>query len=328
LDSTTYELDYLIKDTLVAKQPCLLGGAKKALKTSIAIDMAISLATTTPFLGRFSIKRPCKTIVLSGESGIATLQETARRVCESKDVRLADIENLFWSTFLPRFNNNSHLNTLRRMIQETGCEVLIVDPCYLCMPGIDAANLFSQGALLRQVSDLCESNGVGLILAHHTKKGSNNQKENKLPELDDLAWAGFAEFARQWLLVGRREDFVPGSGEHKLWLSIGGSAGHSSSWAVDIEEGISGIPRHWEVTLCSADEARTEKKVSSLRERILNAAREFPNGETKTVILDAAKAKSNATTRAVFDSLVSDRQLVPHKVEKHGATYDGFRLAL
>jgi hypothetical protein len=226
------------------------------------------------------------------------------------------------------FNNTSHLNALKRMIHDAGCEVLIVDPAYLCMPGTDAANLFKQGEMLRRVSELCERNGVGLVLAHHTKKGSQNTSENKLPELDDLAWAGFAEFARQWLLVGRREDFVPGSGEHKLWLNVGGSAGHSSSWAVDIEEGRSGLPRHWEVTLFSATEARTEKKAAPLRKRIVDAARKFPNGESKTVILDAAKAKSNATTRAVFDSLVSDRQLVPHKIEKHGATYDGFRLAI
>jgi hypothetical protein len=181
LDSTTYELDYLIKDTLVAKQPCLLGGAKKALKTSIAIDMAISLATTTPFLGRFSIKRPCKVVVLSGESGIATLQETARRICESKDVRLADIENLFWSTFLPMFNNTSHLNALKRMIHDAGCEVLIVDPAYLCMPGTDAANLFKQGEMLRRVSELCERNGVGLVLAHHTKKGIAKHERKQTP---------------------------------------------------------------------------------------------------------------------------------------------------
>ena len=45
LDSNSYDLEYLIKDILVAKQPCVLGGPKKALKTSIAVDLGISLAT-------------------------------------------------------------------------------------------------------------------------------------------------------------------------------------------------------------------------------------------------------------------------------------------
>lgn len=327
LDSTSYELDYLIDDTLVAKQPCLVAGPKKALKTSILIALAIALATGRQFLGRMAVKRLCNVIVLSGESGMATLQETARRICESMGIVLSHVTNLFWSAFLPTFDDPRHLDALERMVEETGCEVLIVDPAYLCMPGTDAANLFTQGFLLRRVSELCQRHGVGLVLAHHMRKRgkTRNQSDNDPPELDDMAWAGFAEFARQWLLIGRREEFVPGSGEHKLWLSIGGSAGHSALWAVDIDEGVSGEPRHWEVSLSSPSEARTERKARSIRQRLLDAAREFPDGQTKTGIFETAKLKSDIANRNVFDALVNEGLLVPHEVKKNGTAHLGFR---
>ena len=329
LDGDSYELDYLIENMLVAKQPCIVAGPKKALKTSILVALGIALATGERFLGQFYVKRPCKVIVLSGESGMATLQETARRICNSMRVQLSAIDNLYWSDFLPTFNDATHLDALDRMIQEVGCEVLIVDPAYLCMPGNDAGNLFIQGSLLRKVSDVCQRHGVGLILAHHTRKqGKTNTRAHKQPpELDDMAWAGFCEFARQWLLIGRRENFVPGSGEHKLWLSVGGSAGHSALWALDVEEGLSGMPRYWKVRLSATAEAREEEKTGRTRQRLLDAAGKFHEGETKSVILEKAKLKSTEANRQVFDALVNERLLIPNEVKKASTTYTGYLLS-
>ena len=329
LDANRYELEYLIPGVLVARQPCLVGGPKKGMKTSIVIDLVISLATGRPFLGRFAVARPITVIILSGESGLGTLQETARRVALSMDVQLSGIANLLWSDFLPQLEDARHLDALERMIAETKCEVLVVDPLYLCMSGADAANLFIQGSLLRRVSEICQRHGVALVLCHHTRKRSKlkNQGECDPPELDDLAWAGFAEFARQWLLLGRREAYEPGTGEHKLWLSVGGSAGHGGLWAVDIDEGVSGKPRHWSVDLSSPAEAREEKKGDTVRQRLLDAAREFPAGETKSTILETAGKRSDPRVRSIFDALVNEGLLVSCKVKKGSASYDGFRLS-
>ena len=314
LDGNDYQQTYLIPGVYVPKQPCLVGGPRKGMKTSILIALAIALAACLRFLGHFVVTRPVKVIILSGESGMATLQETARRIAKSMGLLLSEIENLFWSDFLPRLDDAQHLDALERMIEETGCEVLIVDPAYLCLPGGDAGNIFIQGSLLRNINEICQRHGVGLVLAHHFRKRAKAKSAADFdpPELDDLSWSGFAEFARQWILLGRRESYEPGSGEHRLWMSVGGSAGHSALWGVDISEGVSGEPRHWNVELLTPDEARVEKKGGIIRQRLLDAMREFPEGTTKTLLFDTAKPKlrNEPSTRNVLDALITEGLLV------------------
>jgi hypothetical protein len=159
------------------------------------------------------------------------------------------------------------MGELRDALRKNHIEVLLIDPLYLCLlgggtAGPNSANLYEMGPLLLRVAQTCLSIGCTPVLLHHFKITRRDPLDE--PQLDDLAFAGIQEFARQWVLLGRREKFVPGSGQHDLWLTVGGSAGHSGCWALHIEKGTitdSGIftGRRWDVTLTTAGEARTTK---------------------------------------------------------------------
>ena len=82
---TKYHQNWLIENVLVAGQPATIAGPKKCLKTSLIVEAAMSLGTGKPFLNQFRIPMPTRAAILSGESGAATLQETAERICRSVD---------------------------------------------------------------------------------------------------------------------------------------------------------------------------------------------------------------------------------------------------
>jgi len=208
LDSGDFAQEYLVEGVMVAQQPMIVAGPQKTLKTSVMIDLAVSLATCGHFLGRFNVNRAAHVAFMSGESGLATIQETARRICKAAGSSLSAL-NIIWSPDLPRFDKPGHHDALAEFLVADEIETLVIDPAYLAMPGADAGNLFVQGELLRTMTEVCGGNGVQLILAHHTK---NRREPYEPPELSDIAWSGFQEFARQWILLGRRERYEPGTG--------------------------------------------------------------------------------------------------------------------
>jgi replicative DNA helicase len=240
-DAADYSLSWLVNKVLVRDQPCIVGGPKKALKTSIIIDLAVSVAGGRQFLGTFYTPAPCRVCVLSGESGEATLQTTARRVAASKGLRLADLP-IHWGFKLPQLSDTLHVGALQDALGAAGVRLLLFDPLYLALlagqgpDGASASNLYQMGPLLLSVARACLDVGCTPALVHHFKLTRKDTYAEPQPE--DLAFAGVQEFARQWILLGRRSPFDPDcpDGKHELWLSAGGSAGHSLLRAVDVCE--------------------------------------------------------------------------------------------
>jgi hypothetical protein len=237
--TSDYRPRWLVRRILVWNQPCVAGGPKKVLKTSVLIDLAVSLATGNSFLGHFAISEPVRVVMLSGESGPHTLQETARRVAEAKGITNPETLNILWDFELPQLSKPGHLADLCRGLKAEGAQVLIFDPLYLSLlaggTDLQASNLYDMGPLLLGISHACLDAGCTPILAHHTRRSSGTDLDPI--ELDDLAYAGISEFARQWLLLSRSQKYKPGSGHHELWLTVGGCIGHGDLWALTIDEG-------------------------------------------------------------------------------------------
>jgi hypothetical protein len=336
---------YLVNRVLAAGQPCIIGGPKKCLKTSVLADLVISLATGTPFLAHpaFLVPNRVKVCFLSGESGDFTLQETAQRVCAQRGCELASTDVL-WGFELPQLANPVHLDAIAEIIEQEQVEVLIIDPAYLCLlsgtSSVNPADVFAMGSILKEVGELGKRTGCTIVIAHHTRK-KDRRERSKPTDLEDLAMSGFAEWARQWIMLGRMGEYLS-DGHHELWLNIGGSAGHGGSYALSVDEGVAnddGGGRVWEPRVEYASEfverskelaqqrkrdksdGRWQQKLAALKDTLML----FPDGETKSRLRNACKPQPTATE---FDSLMAEliEQLDARSCEvvKNGSSYPGF----
>lgn len=312
------------------------------MKTTTNVDLAVSLGSGTPFLNTFESVRS-RVAMVSGESGEFTIQETANRICEKPGIKLADCD-VMWGFNLPQIARPGDLEIVHDMLLANGIEVLIIDPIYLALlagdvKGRQASNLFDMGPLLLQLTELGKQTNTTIVLLHHCRK--NLLEPWQPPELEDLAMAGFAEWARQWLLLGRREPYVQGTGHHKLWLNVGGSAGHSGCWAVNVDEGqldddFSG--RTWNVKVLDAGDAKKQRdqdrqtkkaeqaqlKDANNTRRLLDALKQLPDGDTAKQLREVAGLNGNAFSAAILNLFKEDR-VERIEVLKGKRTYEGYK---
>ena len=333
--------EWMIDRTMVRSEPLILGGPKKSLKTSVVLDLAISLAAgfNTRFLGKFDVSGPYRVGLISGESGQPTLKKKALAVCKAKGLSLTDLK-IHWRFRMPSFSVVEERDAIAEYVRENRLEVMIFDPMYLGLfaenSNVSAGNVLQMGPLLQKVVDTCLPYDCTPILVHHTKK--LDQKNSRRPlDLDDLSQSGFAEFARQWILLSRRKDYLDGSGLHELWMRSGGSAGHSSLWGIDVDEGSSnaGIAgERWEVTARTFSQIKQEKesekseeqkdKTNPVVSRVVDYLEKNPGGDTKTGIREALKLNNSNTTNAINMALAKEFIVAGQVVKGNGSSYPGF----
>jgi hypothetical protein len=153
--------------------------------------------------------------------------------------------------------------------------------------------------------------------------------------------AGVAEFARQWLLLGRRSDYEPGTGHHELWMVTGGSAGHSKSLSLDIDEGqvdddFQG--RVWNVNVEDAVDkirdlkdqrkqfqAKKSKDEQDKKDRFILALRDYPQGATKSKLNSACGFSGETGNRIVY-LLESEGIIEECDVKTPSGTRTGYKI--
>lgn len=246
--------NYVVEDFLADNEPMVIGGPTKALKTTIALDMAVSIATGTPFLGKFNVPEMRRVMFISGESGETTTQENLKLVAKSKGLPVSALSQIHIGFKLPKLNNPHCVDDLLRELRDKDIKIVIIDPLYRSLNvGNEASNLYSMGEKLDLIAEKLHRAGVLCVLLHHFRKQGKFAPSNEAPELEDLSQSGIAEFGRQFLLLKRRASYKY-DGKHALWFVWGGSAGHQGMRIIQADTGTRTEGARWSSELLYEDE--------------------------------------------------------------------------
>ena len=162
----------------------VLAGEPKTYKSVISTDLAVSIASGTPFLGQFKIPTTGPVLIIQEENDPGEFQDRLNRIAFSRGLLGSGSMDGDYITLNPDvelpitiYNNQGFDLTdkrsfafLRRKCRELKPALIILDPFYLMTPGVDENSAAQVGPILSKLLKLKQKYGVGIQLIHHYRK--------------------------------------------------------------------------------------------------------------------------------------------------------------
>jgi len=144
----------------------VLAAEMKAQKTWNATDMAVSVASGTPWLGLVPVDDPGPVLMFAGEGGEANSLRRLRAVATARGVNADDLP-IHICLRAPHLTAQEHLRVIEERIHAIGPRLVTLDPLYLSARGAKGADLYAMGEVLEPPQRMCQAVGAALLVVTH-----------------------------------------------------------------------------------------------------------------------------------------------------------------
>jgi hypothetical protein len=164
----------------------------KAGKTWAILDLAISVAAGTPWLGHFPCPPAGRVLVFLGEGGERAMIRRLRAVAAHKHVdleELAEARLLRLCFRVPTLTSGEDLAAVEAELAGRPAALVVIDPLYLAVGhGATGANLYAMGAVLSAIQGVCQQAGAALVVVTHWNKTGDGTGVQRISGVGPGAW--------------------------------------------------------------------------------------------------------------------------------------------
>jgi hypothetical protein len=205
LAETIADPRWLAVDILPERAIGFIGGAPKVMKSWLALDLAMAVATGSLFCGRFLCPAPRSVLVYQLESARAAYQRRVRTIATRYG---GAPENLYVVSNEPvLFEDPVGIGRMEVTLGELRPDLLIIDPLAAMTTG-DENSAQEMGRIVRQLRAWRDAYGCAIAVVHHTNKAAGGAEKMR----SGLKLRGSSVFfaATEWALwVERPDDSAP-----------------------------------------------------------------------------------------------------------------------
>lgn len=136
----------------------------------LADNLALSLAAGIPFLGRFAVDQPTRTLLLDRELSRWSLFSRLQELMDKRLGYRAAAENLLVDhDHLIRLDQKGAYDVLANLVESNGAEVIILDTAYKFFSG-DVESAASVSKAFEVLDKVIHTTGVSVVMTHHMRK--------------------------------------------------------------------------------------------------------------------------------------------------------------
>jgi hypothetical protein len=179
---------FLLRGIWPAGDYGVMAAEMKAQKTMNAVDMAVSVASGTPWLNHVPVDAVGSVVMFAGEGGEGGILRRARGIALERGLD-ADVLPITVCTRVPHLNDANHLRRMEREIGQRKPVLVIVDPLYLAARNANGSDLYAMGAMLEDIQHLCQRYSASLLVVTHFNRKPGQGKGR-------ISGAGPAEWGR------------------------------------------------------------------------------------------------------------------------------------
>src|ERR1700678_1090399 len=162
---------WLVEGLWGASSVGVIGGAPKCAKTWLGLDMALSVATGTPCLGKYNVPERGPVLVYLAEDALRAVRERIDGMAQHRGLDLEEVEIHVITTPVLRLDQDQDRVRLWETARRLRPRLLVLDPL-VRLHGIDENRAGEIAELLAYFRSLQRELGLSVLLVHHTRKNA------------------------------------------------------------------------------------------------------------------------------------------------------------
>jgi len=261
----------------------IIGGPPKCCKSWLGLDMALSVASGSPCLGQFAVKRPGPALIFLAEDALPAVRGRIEALCTHRQIHISSLDLYVITAPSLRLDLFKDQQRLRATLAAFKPRLLLLDPL-IRLHRLDENSAADISNLLGFIREMQRSYDTAIVLVHHLSKRHYAQPGQALRGSSDLHAFGDSNA----YLVRRKEHIIL-TLEHR-------AAKPPDPIALELLSLPDGSAAH--LKIASPDNITTDL---SLNERILDLLGQKDKPMTRTTIRKHLKCNNQRLGQSILE---------------------------